>query len=161
MQKRQRLTEIPYSSGTGCRLSADRHRSCVPQTPQAHLRAVCAEDTPLPALVCKAVADARHAETPATDGNPPQFGHWGPAGGGPNSTCDVGLPLGLTSGLGRDRGESGGLRGVLVAPARRREKLGRLFIGIVGSGCTRSRIMRLGLVRVRTVDIKGTGGITG
>ena len=80
---------------------------------------------------------------------------------GPNSACDVGLPLELTSGLGRDRGESGGLRGVLVAPARRREKLGRLFIGIVGSGCTRSRIMRLGLVRVRTVDIKGTGGITG
>ena len=80
---------------------------------------------------------------------------------GPNSACDVELPLGLTSGLGRDRGESGGLRGVLVAPARRREKLGRLFIGIVGSGCTRSRIMRLGLVRVRTVDIKGTGGITG
>ena len=80
---------------------------------------------------------------------------------GPNSTCDVALPLELTSGLGRDRGESGGLRGVLVAPARRREKLGRLFIGIVGSGCTRSRIMRLGLVRVRTVDIKGTGGITG
>ena len=79
----------------------------------------------------------------------------------PNSTCDVALPLELTSGLGRDRGESGGLRGVLVAPARRREKLGRLFIGIVGSGCTRSRIMRLGLVRVRTVDIKGTGGITG
>ena len=80
---------------------------------------------------------------------------------GPNSACDVALPLELTSGLGRDRGESGGLRGVLVAPARRREKLGRLFIGIVGSGCTRSRIMRLGLVRVRTVDIKGTGGITG
>ena len=80
---------------------------------------------------------------------------------GPNSACDVGLPLELTSGLGRDRGESGGLRGVLVAPARRREKLGRLFIGIVGSGCARSRIMRLGLVRVRTVDIKGTGGITG
>ena len=80
---------------------------------------------------------------------------------GPNSACDVGLPLELTSGLGRDRGESGGLGGVLVAPARRREKLGRLFIGIVGSGCTRSRIMRLGLVRVRTVDIKGTGGITG
>ena len=76
MQKRQRLTEIPYSSGTGCRLSGDRHRSCVPQTPQAHLMAVCAEDTPLPALVCKAVADARHAETPATDGNPLQFGHW-------------------------------------------------------------------------------------
>ena len=80
---------------------------------------------------------------------------------GPNSACDVGLPLELTSGLGRDRGESGGFGGVLVAPARRREKLGRLFIGIVGSGCTRSRIMRLGLVRVRTVDIKGTGGITG
>ena len=80
---------------------------------------------------------------------------------GPNSACDVALPLELTSGLGRDRGESGGLRGVLVAPARRREKLGRLFMGIVGSGCTRSRIMRLGLVRVRTVDIKGTGGITG
>ena len=81
--------------------------------------------------------------------------------GRPNSACDVGLPLELTSGLGRDRGESGGFGGVLVAPARRREKLGRLFIGIVGSGCTRSRIMRLGLVRVRTVDIKGTGGITG
>ena len=65
----------------GCCLSADRHRSCVPQTPQAHPRAVCAEDTPLPAPVCKAVADARHAETPATDGNPLQFGHWGPSGG--------------------------------------------------------------------------------
>ena len=83
------------------------------------------------------------------------------SGGGPNSACDVGLPLELTSGLGRDRGESGGFGGVLVAPARRREKLGRLLIGIVGSGCARSRIMRLGLVRVRTVDIKGTGGITG
>ena len=79
MQKRQRLTEIPYSSGTGCRLSADRHRSCVPQIFQAHLRAACAEDTPLPALICKAVADARHAETPVTDGNPLQFRHWGPA----------------------------------------------------------------------------------
>ena len=90
----------------------------------------------------------------------PASNHWW-AVYGPNSTCDVALPLELTSGLGRDRGESGGLRGVLVAPARRREKLGRLFIGIVGSGCTRSRIMRLGLVRVRTVDIKGTGGITG
>ena len=84
-----------------------------------------------------------------------------PAKKRPNSACDVGLPLELTSGLGRDRGESGGFGGVLVAPARRREKLGRLFIGIVGSGCARSRIMRLGLVRVRTVDIKGTGGITG
>ena len=80
---------------------------------------------------------------------------------GPNSACDVELPLGLTSSLGRDRGESGGLRGVLVAPARHHEKLGQLFIGIVGSGCTRNRIMRLGLVRVRAVDIKGTGGITG
>ena len=78
MQKRQRLTEMPYSSGTGCGLSADRHRGCVPQTPQAHLRAACAEDTPLPVLVCKALADARHAETLATDGNPLQFGHWGP-----------------------------------------------------------------------------------
>ena len=88
-------------------------------------------------------------------------GHRAGTDQGPNSACDVALPLELTSGLGRDRGESGGLRGVLVAPARRRVKLGRLFIGIVGSGCTRSRIMRLGLVRVRTVDIKGTGGITG
>ena len=43
---------------------------------------------------------------------------------GPNSACDVGLPLELTSSLGRDRGESGGLRGVLVAPARHRVKLG-------------------------------------
>ena len=65
---------------------------------------------------------------------------------GPNSACDVGLPLELTSGLGRDRGESGGLRGVLVAPARHREKLGCLFMGIVGSGCARSRIVGLGLV---------------
>ena len=52
----------------------------------------------------------------------------------------------LTSGLGRDRGESGGLGGVLEAPARRREKLGRLSIGIVGSGCARSGVARLGLV---------------
>ena len=66
--------------------------------------------------------------------------------GGPNSACDVGLPLELTSGLGRDRGESGGLRGVLVAPARHREKLGCLFMGIVGSGCARSRIVGLGLI---------------
>ena len=64
----------------------------------------------------------------------------------PNSACDVGLPLELTSGLGRDRGESGGLRGVLVAPARHREKLGCLFMGIVGSGCARSRIVGLGLI---------------
>ena len=63
---------------------------------------------------------------------------------GPNSACDVGLPLELTSGLGRDRGESGGLRGVLVAPARHREKVGFLFMGIVGSGCARSRIVGLG-----------------
>ena len=66
--------------------------------------------------------------------------------GVPNSACDVGLPLELTSGLGRDRGESGGLRGVLVAPARHREKLGCLFMGIVGSGCARSRIVGLGLI---------------
>ena len=66
--------------------------------------------------------------------------------GGPNSACDVGLPLELTSGLGRDRGESGGLGGVLEAPARHREKLGRLSIGIVGSGCARSGVARLGLV---------------
>ena len=65
---------------------------------------------------------------------------------GPNSACDVGLPLELTSGLGRDRGESGGLRGVLVAPARHREKLGPLLMGIVGSGCARSGTMGLGLV---------------
>ena len=65
---------------------------------------------------------------------------------GPNSACDVGLLLELTSGLGHDRGESGGLRGVLVAPARHREKLGFLFMGIVGSGCARSRIVRLGLI---------------
>ena len=63
---------------------------------------------------------------------------------GPNSACDVGLPLGLTSGLGRDRGESGGLRGVLVAPARHREKLGQLSTGIVESGrmLVRSRELR-------------------
>ena len=54
---------------------------------------------------------------------------------GLNSACDAGLPLELTSGLGRDRGVSGGLRGVLVAPARHREKLGRLSMGFVGSGC--------------------------
>ena len=73
---------------------------------------------------------------------------WAPKveGRGPNSACDVGLPLELTSGLGRDRGESGGLGGVLEAPARHREKLERLFIGIVGSGCARSGVARLGLV---------------
>ena len=60
---------------------------------------------------------------------------------GPNSACDVGLPLEVTSGLGRDRGESGSLRGALVAPARHREKLGCLYMGIVGSGCARSRIV--------------------
>ena len=64
----------------------------------------------------------------------------------PNSACDVGLPLELTSGLGRDRGESGGLGGVLEAPTRHREKLERLSIGIVGSGRARSRVARLGLV---------------
>ena len=56
------------------------------------------------------------------------------SGRGPNPACDVGLPLELTSGLRRDRGESGGLRGVLVAPARHRVKLGRLSMGFVGSG---------------------------
>ena len=37
---------------------------------------------------------------------------------GLNSACDVGLLLELTSGLGRDRGESGGFGGVLVAALR-------------------------------------------
>ena len=54
--------------------------------------------------------------------------------GGPNSACDVRLPLGLTSSLRHDRGESGSLRGVLVALARHRVKLGQLSMGIVGSG---------------------------
>jgi len=76
-----------------------------------------------------------------------QFGQGGQVGvpmGGPNSTCDVALPLELTSSLGRDRGESGGLRGVLVAPARHREKLGQLSTGIVESGrmLVRSRELR-------------------
>ena len=53
---------------------------------------------------------------------------------GPNSACDVRLLLELTSGLRRDRGESGGLRGVLVPPARHRVKLGSLSTGFVGSG---------------------------
>ena len=63
---------------------------------------------------------------------------------GPNSACDVGLPLELTNGLRRDRGESGGLRGVLVAPARHRVKLGQLSTGIVESGrmLVRSRELR-------------------
>ena len=34
----------------------------------------------------------------------------------------------------------------LRAPARHREKLGHLFMVIVGSGCARSRITGLGLV---------------
>ena len=59
---------------------------------------------------------------------------------GPNSTCDVGLPLEHTSSLGRDRGESGGLGGVLVAPARHHEKLGQLSIRFVGSGCVGGKI---------------------
>ena len=81
---------------------------------------------------------------------------------GPNSACDVVLPLELTSGLGHDRGEPGGLGGVLVAPARLREKLGQLFVGIVGSGCARSGIAGLiGLDQVRMMDIKGTGGPRG
>jgi hypothetical protein len=79
---------------------------------------------------------------------------------GPNSACDVGLPLELTSGLGRDRGESGGLGGVLVAPSRHREKLGRLSIGIVGSGRARGGYRGIGLGRNGTMGIKGTGGIT-
>ena len=63
---------------------------------------------------------------------------------GPNSACDVGLPLELTSGLRRDQGESGGLRGVLVAPARHRVKLESLSVGFVGSGrmLVRSRELR-------------------
>ena len=32
-----------------------------------------------------------------------------------------------------------------MAPERHREKLGRLFIGIVGSGCARGEIVRMGL----------------
>ena len=80
---------------------------------------------------------------------------------GPNSACDVGLPLELTSDLGRDRGESGGFRGVLVAPARHREKLGRLFMGIVGSGCARSRIVGLGLVGTERWISRGLGGSQG
>ena len=76
----------------------------------------------------------------------------------------------LTSGLGRDRGESGGLRGVLVAPTRHREKLGQLSmgfvgsVGFVGSGyvCSdRDRVNYNGLGGAELVDIKGTGGPTG
>ena len=78
--------------------------------------------------------------------------------GGPNSACDVGLPLELTSGLGRDRGESGGLGGVLVAPARHREKLGRLFMGIVGSGRARGGIVELGLVGTERWVSRGLEG---
>ena len=74
--------------------------------------------------------------------------------------CDVGLPLELPSGQERDRGVSGGLRGVLVAPAMHREKSGRLSIGFVGSGCVCGEIARMGL-GARLVDVKGTGGLAG
>ena len=82
-------------------------------------------------------------------------------GKGPNSACDVGLPLELTSGLGRDRGESGGLGGVLVALARHREKLGLTSIGFVGSGCARSGIKVLGLVGSDRWISRGLGGLQG
>ena len=98
----------------------------------------------------------------STQGAPPLCAGWPPGIGSsvnkgnlsyaqrPNSACDVGLPLGLTSGLGRDRGESGGLTGVLVAPARHRENLGQLFMGIVESGCM--------LVRSRELRWRGKSG---
>ena len=66
-------------------------------------------------------------------------------GGGPNSACDVGLPLELTSGLERDWGVSSGLGGVLTASARHREKLGLLSIGFAGSGCARVEMVQMGL----------------
>ena len=67
----------------------------------------------------------------------------------------------LTSGLGRDRGESGGLRGVLVAPVRHRKKPGCLFMGIVGSGCARSRIVGLGLIGSERWISRGLEGSQG
>ena len=51
--------------------------------------------------------------------------------------------------------------GVLWAPARHREKLGRLFMGIVGSGCARSRIVGLGLVGSERGISRGLEGSQG
>ena len=49
-----------------------------------------------------------------------------------------------------------------MAPARHHEKLGQLFMGIVGSGCAHSRIVGLGLVGTeRWISRGSTGGITG
>ena len=76
--------------------------------------------------------------------------------------CDVGLPLELTSGLERDRGVSGSLRGVLVAPARHHEKLGRLSIyRICGVRLCVWRDRVNGLEGAGLVDVKRTGGLTG
>ena len=45
-----------------------------------------------------------------------------------------------------------------MAPARHRGKLARLFMGIVGSGCTRSRIVGLGLVGTERWISRGLEG---
>ena len=49
-----------------------------------------------------------------------------------------------------------------MAPARHREKLRRLFMGIVGSGCARNSIVGLGLVgteRWISRELEGSQGI--
>mgnify|MGYP000464919057 CR=1 FL=1 len=84
-----RLAETPVTDGKpyqvrreghiACRLEPEMRIGYVPQTPQSHWRVVCADNTALPAPECKLQVDARYAETPATDGNPLQFGHWVPS----------------------------------------------------------------------------------
>ena len=48
-----------------------------------------------------------------------------------------------------------------MAPARHREKLGRLFMGIVGSGRARGRIVGLGLVGTERRVPRGLEGSQG
>jgi hypothetical protein len=49
----------------------------------------------------------------------------------------------------------------MVAPARHREKLGRLSIGFVGSGCARSGIEVFGLVGSDRWISRGLEGLQG
>ena len=48
-----------------------------------------------------------------------------------------------------------------MAPARHRDKLGRLFMGIMGSGCSRSRIVGLGSIGTERWISRGLEGSQG